>query len=82
MTLSCNCDMPAEIYADWLQDQGWDTEELREHEEVVPTYSWYGKGSGSWFWNEIGNGMGRGDGRGIGYGNGYGNGPTYKGNAT
>lgn len=30
MTLTCGCDMPMEIYADWLQDQGWDTGELRE----------------------------------------------------
>lgn len=29
MTLTCNCDMPMEIYADWLQDQGWEVEELR-----------------------------------------------------
>lgn len=31
MTLSCNCDMPIEIYCDWLQDQGWDCDELRAY---------------------------------------------------
>lgn len=35
MNLSCNCDMPIEIYADWLQDQGWDVDELRSEEEAV-----------------------------------------------
>lgn len=46
MTLSCNCDMPDEIYWDWLQDQGWDTDELREAECAVGdttqyTFYWY-----------------------------------------
>lgn len=35
MTLSCGCDMPIEIYCDWLQDRGWDVDELRSEEEAV-----------------------------------------------
>lgn len=46
MTLTCNCDMPAEIYYDWLQDQGWDCDEIRESEEAVPTFSRYENGNG------------------------------------
>lgn len=47
MTLSCNCDMPMEIYADWCQDQGWDADELRDNEDVtVSDYGWYGVGNG------------------------------------
>lgn len=41
MTLSCNCDMPIEIYCDWLQDQGWDCDELRAEEDVVGYWSDY-----------------------------------------
>lgn len=37
MTLSCNCDMPIDIYADWCQDQGWDCDELRGTEDAA----WY-----------------------------------------
>lgn len=44
MTLSCNCDMPIEIYCDWLQDQGWDCEEMRSDEEVVIDYETYTRG--------------------------------------
>ena len=29
MTINCNCDMPWGVYLDWLEDQGWDTSELR-----------------------------------------------------
>lgn len=35
LTLSCGCDMPIDIYCDWLQDQGWDVDELRSEEEAV-----------------------------------------------
>lgn len=40
MTLSCNCDMPLDIYCDWLQDQGWDTDELRQEGDPVGDWVW------------------------------------------
>lgn len=53
MTLSCNCDMPIEIYCDWLQDQGWGTDELRATDDAICDwcefsdieYRWRGNGS-------------------------------------
>lgn len=39
-TLSCGCDMPIPIYADWCQDQGWDADELRVGEEVVVVFAY------------------------------------------
>lgn len=43
----CNCDMPIEIYNDWLRDQGWEV----EHEDIIATagfywytFSYYGDG--------------------------------------
>lgn len=48
MTLSCNCDMPVEVYADWCQDQGWDVDELRSEEEAVLTWSLYFWGQPRW----------------------------------
>lgn len=53
MTLTCNCDMPIEIYADWLQDQGWDCEELRDTDSTFGDWMefcnmerrWRGNGS-------------------------------------
>lgn len=56
MTLSCNCDMPVEVYADWCQDHGWDTDELRELEPI-----W------AQAWNDTGDGDGYGDDHGDGY---------------
>lgn len=44
--LSCDCDMPIEIYADWLQDQGWDVEEMRQTEEIVTAEAYFTVGSG------------------------------------
>lgn len=46
MTLCCGCDMPIEIYADWCQDQGWDTDELRAQSDEVLAYSYYSRGNG------------------------------------
>lgn len=54
MTLSCNCDMPLSIYCDWLQDQGWDCDELREADDTVLVQSWYGWGNG--YGRGVGNG--------------------------
>lgn len=36
--VNCNCDMPYEVYCDWLEDEGWDASELRvgEHMGFVP----------------------------------------------
>lgn len=41
--LCCNCDMPYEVYVDWLEEQGWDVSELREmdNEEWVPYWGTY-----------------------------------------
>lgn len=52
MTLACNCDMPIDIYCDWLQDQGWDCEELRADEEPVADYSLYA----NWYEPALGEG--------------------------
>lgn len=66
MTLSCNCDMPLPIYWDWLQDQGWDTDEMREEDAPVLVWwpYWYSNGNNNLF--SFLNGQ-----SGIGYGNGY-----------
>lgn len=56
MTLTCNCDMPLSIYADWLQDQGWEVDELRSEEEVVLTWSLYLGGQPTW-WVVYGDGI-------------------------
>lgn len=71
MTLTCGCDMPIEIYADWLQDQGWDTDELRQ--EGDPVVSWdYVKYDNEGCAAYIGAGDGgEGDGFGSGKGDGY-----------
>lgn len=61
MTLSCNCDMPLDIYCDWCQDQGWDCDELRVNDEAVAYYSNYEYGDGGYY----GYGRGSGDGRGY-----------------
>jgi hypothetical protein len=31
----CNCDLPLFAYIDWLQEQGWSTEEIEEAYEFV-----------------------------------------------
>lgn len=85
MTLCCNCDMPLDIYCDWLQDQGWNVDELREEGDPVVKWRWpmfiseWGNGQ----WNDTGDGSGFGDGTGVGYyyfvgsGSAYGDGGGY-----
>lgn len=33
--VNCNCDMPYDVYCDWLDDMGWDASELRMCEYVA-----------------------------------------------
>lgn len=75
MTLACNCDMPIEIYCDWLQDQGWDCEEMRSGEEVVLDYTTYdtlqlhlyNEGAGTHYPRNRGNGNNFAEGTGDAY---------------
>lgn len=70
MNLSCNCDMPIEIYADWLQDQGWEVDELRAEDTTVTTL--IDMGMRRLYYT--GDRYGYEDGAGFGYGTWFGEG--------
>ena len=81
MTLSCNCDMPLPIYCDWLQDQGWECDELRAEDDAVCTFTWYIAGYGTCYtagtyvtgtWTAVGSGTGLNIDYATGTGDGYG----------
>lgn len=49
--VNCNCDMPLGVYYDWLEDEGWCTDELRMDEyDVVgdANRTWYCDGYGDY----------------------------------